>query len=45
MIMSNSLQDENLSQKSKVIVYFLFFLFLVIAAIVMVMKRGYQLEF
>ncbi|HMV23689.1 MAG TPA: hypothetical protein PKN57_12410 [Saprospiraceae bacterium] len=43
--MSNSLQDENLSQKSKVIVYFLFFLFLVIAAIVMVMKRGYQLEF
>ena len=43
--MSNSLQDENLSQKSKVIVYFLFFLFLVIAAIVKVMKRGYQLEF
>ncbi len=43
--MSNSLQDENLSQKSKVIVYFLFFLFLVIAAIVMVMKRGSQLEF
>lgn len=43
--MSNSLQDENLSQKSKVIVYFLFFLFLVIAAVVMVMKRGYQLEF
>lgn len=43
--MSNGLQEENLGKKSMFLVYFLFFLFLVISAIIMVMKRGYQLEF
>ena len=43
--MSHGHQDENVGKKSMCLLYFVFFLFLVIAAIVIVMKRGYQLEF
>lgn len=43
--MSHDQQEGNVGKKSMCLVYVVFFLLLLIAAVAIVMKRGYQLDF